>query len=42
MGFMGVEDFEAVMVEGVDAVPDQAESFKVAAGEKARKLASQF
>jgi len=42
MGFMGIEDFEAVVLEGVDAVPDQAESFKVPAGEKARKLASQF
>jgi FMN-dependent NADH-azoreductase len=42
MGFMGIEDFEAVVVEGVDAVPDQAEAFKVAAGERARKLASQF
>jgi len=39
---MGIEDFEAVVVEGVDAVPDMAESFKVAAEEKARKLASQF
>lgn len=39
---MGVEEFEAVVVEGVDAVPDMVESFKVAAGEKARKLASQF
>lgn len=42
MGFMGIEDFEAVVVEGVDAIPDQAASFKVAAVEKARKLASQF
>ena len=42
MGFMGIEDFDAVVVEGVDAVPDQAESFKVAAGERAHKLASQF
>lgn len=42
MGFMGIEDFEAVVVEGVDAIPDRAESFKVAAGEKACKLASQF
>jgi len=42
MGFMGIEDFEAVVVEGVDAVPDQAEEFKVAAGHRARKLASQF
>lgn len=39
---MGIEDFEAVVVEGVDAIPDQAESFKAAAGERARKLADQF
>jgi FMN-dependent NADH-azoreductase len=42
MGFMGIEDFEAVVVEGVDAVPDKAESFKAAAGEKARTFANQF
>ena len=42
MGFMGIDDFEAVVVEGVDAMPDRAESFKAAAGERARKLASQF
>lgn len=42
MGFMGIEDFEAVVVEGVDAIPDRAESFKVAAVAKARELASQF
>lgn len=39
---MGIEDFEAVVVEGGDAIPAQAESFKAAAGEKARKLVSQF
>ncbi|HXE96735.1 MAG TPA: NAD(P)H-dependent oxidoreductase [Dongiaceae bacterium] len=42
MGFMGVDDFEAVVVEGVDAIPDQAESFKGAAVEKARSIAVQF
>lgn len=42
MGFMGVEDFEAVVVEGVDAVPDRAHEFKNAAIEKAHYLAAQF
>jgi FMN-dependent NADH-azoreductase len=42
MGFMGVEDFEAVVVEGVDAIPDQAESFKGAAVNKALEIASVF
>lgn len=42
MGFMGIEDFESIVVEGGAGIPDQAESLKVAAGERARKLASQF
>ncbi len=42
MGFMGIEDFEAIVVEGVDAIPDRAETFKVAAAERARKVAIQF
>lgn len=42
MSFMGIDEFEAIVVEGVDAVTDQTESFKVAARERARKLASQF
>lgn len=42
MGFMGVENFEAVVVEGVDAIPELSESFKAVAEERARKLASQF
>ena len=42
MGFMGIEDFEAIVVEGVDAIPDQAEAFKVAAEERARKVAIKF
>jgi len=42
MGFMGVEDFEAIVVEGVDAMPDQAEQFKVAAVAKARQAARSF
>ena len=42
MGFMGIDNFEAIVVEGVDAIPDQAESFKGAAVEKARNIAVQF
>jgi len=42
MSFMGIEDFEVVVVEGVDAVPEQAEAFKAAAMEKAREDAVQF
>ena len=42
MKFMGIEDFEVIVFEGADALPDQAESFKIAAVEKARKLARQF
>lgn len=42
MSFMGIEDFEAVVVEGVDAVPDQAEAFKATAMKKAREVAVQF
>ncbi len=42
MGFMGIDDFEAIVVEGVDAIPDRAETFKVAAAERARQVAIQF
>ncbi|MCB2191191.1 MAG: NAD(P)H-dependent oxidoreductase [Deltaproteobacteria bacterium] len=42
MGFMGVEDFEAVVVEGVDAIPERAEEFKVAGKEKAQAIARRF
>ena len=31
-----------VVLEGVDSVPDRAESFKVAAGERVRMLAGKF
>ena len=42
MGFMGIDDFEAIVVEGIDAIPDWAEAFKSAAVEKARNAAVQF
>lgn len=42
MGFMGVDDFEAVVIEGVDAIPNQAETFKSASIGKARSVAGWF
>lgn len=42
MDFMGIEDFEAVVVEGVDAIPDQAEQFISSAIEKAQSVAARF
>ena len=42
MGFMGIDDFEAVVIEGVDALPDQAETLRSAAVEKARNVAGWF
>ena len=42
MGFMGIENFEAVVVEGVDAIPDQADQFISSAIEKAQSVAAHF
>lgn len=42
MGFMGIDEFEAIVVEGVDAIPDRADEFKRAAVEKARNIATRF
>ena len=42
MGFMGIEDFGAVVVEGVDAIKDRVEEFKGAAVEKVRNVAVHF
>ncbi|HEU0264445.1 MAG TPA: NAD(P)H-dependent oxidoreductase [Geobacterales bacterium] len=42
MGFMGIDDFEAIVVEGVDAIPEQAETFRKAAIEEARNMAVRF
>jgi len=42
MGFMGIEDFEAVVVEGVDAITDQAEEFKSSAIKRALNAAARF
>lgn len=42
MGFMGIDDFEAIVVEGVDAIPDRAAEFKELAAQRARNFAVQF
>lgn len=42
MGFMGIDNFQAIVVEGVDAVPDRAEEFRSAAVAKAREVAIHF
>ena len=42
MGFMGIENFESVVLEGVDAMPDLAEDYTVAAVIKARLAALSF
>jgi len=35
---MGIGDFEAVVVEGVDAIPDRAEEFKSSAIKRALNM----
>jgi FMN-dependent NADH-azoreductase len=42
MHFMGIDDFEAIVVEGVDEIPDLAERFKRVAIEKALYAATRF
>jgi len=42
MGFMGVSEFEAIVVEGVDAIPEQANLFISAAIGKAQSAAASF
>lgn len=42
MRFMGIDDFEAIVVEGVDAMPDLAEQFKRVAIEKTLYAATRF
>ena len=42
MGFMGIDEFETIVVEGVDAIPDRADEFKSAAVNKVREIASVF
>jgi FMN-dependent NADH-azoreductase len=42
LGFMGVEDFESIVLEGLDAVPHQAEEVRRVATARALELASTF
>lgn len=42
MNFMGVEDFNAIVLEGVDAVPEKEEEFKMLATRQARAAAKSF
>lgn len=42
MGFMGIDNFEAIVVEGVDAIPERAEEFKSRAIEQAQNVAARF
>ena len=42
MNFMGVEDFNAIVLEGVDTVPEKAEEFKMVAIQQARAAAKSF
>jgi len=42
MGFMGVEDFESIVVEGVDALRDRADEFRGIATKKALNIAANF
>ena len=42
MNFMGVEDFNAIVLEGVDAVPAKEEEFKMLAIQQARAAAKSF
>lgn len=42
MHFMGVSDFEAIVLEGVDALPEQATELKRSAIERAVNFAAQF
>lgn len=40
--FMGIKDFEAIVVEGVDAIPERAEEFIRRAKEKTMEVAARF
>ena len=42
MNFMGVENFNAIVLEGVDAVPEKEEEFKMLATRQARAAAKSF
>ncbi|QEM69371.1 FMN-dependent NADH-azoreductase [Geobacter sp. FeAm09] len=42
MGFMGIDEFEAIVIEGVDAIPQRAAEFKNQAIRKALEAAARF
>lgn len=42
MGFMGIEDFEAIVLEGVDAAPQHLQEFKNRAIQNAKEVAARF
>jgi len=42
MGFMGIDDFQAIVLEGVDAFPEREQEFRGTAVEKARRTAASF
>lgn len=41
-GFIGIQDNQSIIVEGMNAVPDKAEEIKAAAIEKAKEVAKKF
>jgi FMN-dependent NADH-azoreductase len=41
-GLYGNKDFESIVVEGDDAIPDRAQEFRAAAVEKARNATVRF
>jgi len=42
LSFMGVDDFESIVLEGLDAVPHKAEEIRRAAAKRAQQLARTF
>jgi FMN-dependent NADH-azoreductase len=42
LSFMGVGDFESIVLEGLDAVPQKADEFRRAAAKRAHELARTF
>jgi FMN-dependent NADH-azoreductase len=42
MSFLGITDFESVIVEGMNQFPDEAESIKAKAIERAKQAAKAF
>jgi FMN-dependent NADH-azoreductase len=42
MHFMGVDDFESIVLEGLDAVPHKADEIRLSAAKRAHELARTF